>query len=79
MIVNNVNRNAYVGLSGYNQDANDACFYGVKDIRDIEWNDKDKRFSFFEVNFLESTSHPTKNASLTSPLSFKIRREANDW
>jgi hypothetical protein len=81
MIVNNTDRNAYMGLAGDNQDDNDTCFYGVKDVRDIEWNDRDTppKFSFFLVNFPKSASHPSENASPTSPLIVQLRQEGNDW
>jgi hypothetical protein len=81
MIVNSISKNVYIGLSGDNRDNNDSelCPYGVKLLKSIEWNDRDKQFSFLIENFLPSPTHPKDRAAPTTPLRFNLKANGDDW
>jgi hypothetical protein len=60
MFVNSTSNNRYNGLAGDNRDKNDSeeCLYGVKNLTSIEWNDRNKQFSFLIENFPPSSTYP---------------------
>jgi hypothetical protein len=81
MIVNSISKNVYIGLAGDNRDNNDSelCPYGVKLLKSIEWNDRDKQFSFLIENFPPSPTHPKDRWAPTIPLSFNLKEKGDDW